>query len=250
MVKKDDLQQAPRLQCYGSNGTRWIDRDDLSIWFGNPNQKTKRTRLRHVDLSKALPDRNLSFKEIGRVSRYIGGTYQMFFAELDCEVAILEQEMEEHRHLDFRSRIAKIFIHLLKTKADTGFLAIADAMSRHGMDPSKLVNILDSNRNVMFIDETLTDTWLKRYVSDNDVPIIADHVDIKSYFNLFLELGFTPKIVDKFDYDYKDISKKITALLEAFIKETKPRPTVNSILLAMQECDMDTESLIRALKSA
>ncbi|XP_021365182.1 uncharacterized protein LOC110457988 [Mizuhopecten yessoensis] len=51
MVKKDDLQQAPRLQCYGSNGTRWIDRDDLSIWFGNPNQKTKRTLLRHVGKS-------------------------------------------------------------------------------------------------------------------------------------------------------------------------------------------------------
>ncbi|XP_021347154.1 uncharacterized protein LOC110446362 [Mizuhopecten yessoensis] len=250
MVKVDNLRQTRRLQCYGSNGTGWIDSDDLYIWFRNPNQKTKRTHMRDVDLTKALPDRRLSFKEIGRVSRYIGSTYQTFFAELDCPVALVDQEMEEHRHLAFRSRIAKIFVHLLKTNADTGFLSIAEAMSRHGMDPSMLMDILDSNRNVMFIDETLPEKWLNKYLSVNDVPIIADHVDIKSYFNLFLELGFTPKRVDEFDDHYrnKGTPKKITALLEAFIKGTTPCPTVNTLLLAMQECDMDTESLIETLK--
>ncbi|XP_021347153.1 uncharacterized protein LOC110446360 isoform X2 [Mizuhopecten yessoensis] len=252
MAKVEDLQQVQRLQCYGSNESRWIDRNDLYIWFINQNQKTQRTHMRQVDLTKALPDRKLSFKEIGRVSKYIGSTYQTFFAELDCPVALVEQEMEEHRHLSFRSRIAKIFVHYLRTKADTGFLAIADAMSRHRMDPSMLMDILDSNRNVMFIDETLPAEWLKKCLSGDDVLIIADHVDIKSYFNLFLELGVTPKTVDEFDVNYrnKKIRAKITALLEAFIKETNPRPTVNAILLAMQECDMDTQSLTAALKPA
>ncbi|XP_021358138.1 uncharacterized protein LOC110453508 [Mizuhopecten yessoensis] len=250
MVKVDDLRQTAHLRCYGLKRREWIDKNDLYIWFKNPDEKKKRALKRHVGKTKKLPDRKLSFKEIGRVTRYIGSTYQTFFAELDCPVAIVEQEMEEHRHLAFRSRITKIFIHLLKTKADTGFLAIANAMSRHGMDPSLLVNILDSNRNVLFIDETLPDKWLKRNLSVNDVPIIADHVDIKSYFNLFLELGFAPKKVDEFDDQYKNnrTREKITALLVAFIKETNPRPTVNSILLAMQECDMDTESLIGTLK--
>ncbi|XP_021365453.1 uncharacterized protein LOC110458179 [Mizuhopecten yessoensis] len=192
----------------------------------------------------------LSFKEVGRVSKYIGSTYQTFFAELDCTVALVEQEMEEHRHLAFRSRIAKIFVHLRKTKADTGFLAISDAMSRHGMDPSMLIGILDSNRSILFQDEALSERWLKTKLSDNDALVIADHVDVKSYFSLFLELGLPPKTVDDFDDNYrnKKTRVKITALLKALIKETKPRPTVNALLLAMRECDMDTESVIRALK--
>ncbi|XP_021369741.1 uncharacterized protein LOC110460870 [Mizuhopecten yessoensis] len=158
--------------------------------------------------------------------------------------------MEEHRHLAFRSRIAKIFIHLLKTNADFGYRAVADAMSRHGMDPSMLMDILDSNRSIMFQDETLSERWLKTKLSVNDAPVIAGHVDVKAYFSLFLELGLPPTTVDEFDDNYRNRKTrvKITALLKALIKETKPRPTVNALLLAMRECDMDTESVIRALK--
>ncbi|XP_021347138.1 uncharacterized protein LOC110446349 [Mizuhopecten yessoensis] len=250
LVKLDDLLDTPRLICYGLKGPGWIDRDDLYVWFKDPNHKVKQAHSRNDDKMKGLPDRKLSFKEIGRVSRYIGRTYQTFFSELDCPVELVDQEMEEHRHLAFRSRIAKVFIHLLKTKADTRFLAIADAMSRHGIDPSKLVNILDSNRNVTFDDETSPASVLQKCPSTKDASIISDHVDIKTYFNLFLELGFSPAKIDDFDDQYRHIKTrvKVTAMLEAFIKETDPCPTVNTILLAMHECDMDTESLIGGLK--
>ncbi|OWF52807.1 serine/threonine-protein kinase pats1 [Mizuhopecten yessoensis] len=246
MVNVNDLGETPRLQCYSSHGCKWMEREDLFIWFREPYPKTKKTHDRLVGMAKELPDRQLSLKEIGRVSRYIGKAYLTFFTELNCPVVLVEQEMEEHRHLAFRSRMTKILIHFLKTQPCTGFLAIANAMSRHGMDPSKLQNVLDIDKKTVLNDDTL----LGKQLSVSDVRIIADRVDVKSYFNLFLELGFTPTKLDEFDDHYRNKSsrEKITALLKEFIKETRPRPTVNEILLAMQECDMDTESLIRALK--
>lgn len=125
---------------------------------------------------------------------------------------------------------------------------MAEAMTQNGMDREKLNDIIDSNRESGYIDERLPDKWLQETLSKKDVPIIEQYIGVKAYFNLFLELGLQPKWIDEFDLEYrnKSISDMITAMLEAFISETKPRPTRNTILLAMQECIMDTESLINA----
>ncbi|XP_021366313.1 uncharacterized protein LOC110458750, partial [Mizuhopecten yessoensis] len=243
MVKEEHLQQTTEsLQCGGKNGPGWIDRDDLYIWF-----EMKRTDDRRFDKTT----KQLSPKEMGRISRYVGEAYYTFFIELDCPVEIMEQEMKEHHHLAFRSRITKIFLHLLKIKKDVSFATIADAMSKHGMDPTKLSNIIDSQSNVKnSYGDTLPTKWLQQCLSVNDAKSIAEWVDIKAYFNMFLELGFPPAKVDDFDDQYRNEKTrvKVTAMLEAFICEIKPCPTVNKILLAMQECDMDTEPVINAFK--
>ncbi|XP_033726383.1 uncharacterized protein LOC117316006 isoform X2 [Pecten maximus] len=82
MVKVDELQNFPRLRCLGSNGYDWIDRDDIYTWFQDPNQRANRTGTLAYGLKATLPDRKLTYKEVGRVSKYIGSAYQMFFVEL------------------------------------------------------------------------------------------------------------------------------------------------------------------------
>ncbi|XP_021348531.1 uncharacterized protein LOC110447279 [Mizuhopecten yessoensis] len=252
MVRIEDLHQRESVECYSSDGSGWIHKNDLYVWFEDDKQKMQQTDQRYADKTKDLPDRNLSSKEIGRLSRYILGSYLTFFVDLDCPEETVEQDMIEHRHLTFRSRITKVFLHLRKMKVDISFGAIADAMSKHGMDSAKLMNTLDTDRNVNSVyDETLPDRFLQQCLSMEDASNIADHVDIKAYFNFFLELGISPAKVDDFDDQYRHVKTrvKVTAMLEAFIKEIDPCPTVNTILLAIQECDMDTESLIAALKS-
>ncbi|XP_033728522.1 uncharacterized protein LOC117317727 isoform X2 [Pecten maximus] len=249
MVSVDHLRNYKCLPCFSLNGEGWIYRDEIYVWFKDPNHKKKRPAKRHGELTADLPDRKLNCKEIGRLSRYIFGACQMFFVELDCPIEVIEQEMEEHRHLAFRSRITKIFLQLLKAKVDITFETVAEAMSRHRMDHTKLTHIIDSNRETEYEDDRLSDRWLHKTMSVKDVPVVVEHVDIKTYFNLFLELGVLPKTVDDFDDQYrnKPARDKIKNMLKAFITETKPRPTMNTILLAMQECDMDTASLITAL---
>ncbi|XP_033726393.1 uncharacterized protein LOC117316015 isoform X1 [Pecten maximus] len=250
MVRVDDLQKTPCLHCFGLSGEGWIDKEDVRFWFKDPDQKTERNATFNDELTAVLPDRNLTCKEIGRVSRYIGGAYQTFFVGLGCLIEELEQEKEEHRHLALRSQITKIFHRLLKKKADIKFKTVAGAMSLHGMDPTHLTNIIDCNRKTIYEDDRLPDRMLQKTLSSGDVPYIVGCVDIKTYFNMFLELGFPPKTIEEFDDNYrnKPTRAKIKALLEAVITEIKPPPTLNTVLLAMQECDMDTESVIMALK--
>ncbi|XP_033726382.1 uncharacterized protein LOC117316006 isoform X1 [Pecten maximus] len=123
-------------------------------------------------------------------------------------------------------------------------------MSKHGMDFKELSTIIDCNRETLFKGDRLPDGRLQKILSPKDVPVIVEWLDIKAYFNLFLELGLPPKTIDEFDDQYRNKSTrdKIKALLKAFIIETKPRPTLNTVLLAMQEFNMDTQSLITALE--
>ncbi|XP_033749646.1 uncharacterized protein LOC117334247 [Pecten maximus] len=249
MVKVDDLRQTSRLQCHSSDNSRWLEIEDIHIWFKHPDQKSTRTQRSHVDSMKDLPDRNLSVKEMGRLSRHIGISYQTFFVELGCPVVVLEQKMAENRVFSFRSLITKIFIYLLQTDADVTFTRIANAMSEHGLNQETLYNILDDNRDTLFNDDTLSEGLLQKCLTVYDVPVIAEHVNPKDYFNLFLELGFTPKRVDEFDVDFRNDTspKRISAMVEEFIENHSRRPALNTVLLAMVECDMDTNSLIQAL---
>ncbi|XP_033749647.1 uncharacterized protein LOC117334249 [Pecten maximus] len=249
MVKVDDLRQTSRLQCHSSYEIRWLGREDIHVWFKRPDQKRTRTQRRHVDSMKDLPDRNLSVNEMGRLSRHIGISYQTFFVKLGCPVVVLEQKMAENREFSFRSLITKIFIHLLKTDADVTFTRVADAMSEHGLDPETLYNILDDNRDTLFDGDTLSEGFLQKCLTLYDAPVIADHVNAKEYFNLFLELGLTPTRVDEFDVNFRNdtILNRISAMVEEFIANPSRRPTLNTVLLAMAECDMDTNSLIQAL---
>ncbi|XP_069102299.1 uncharacterized protein [Argopecten irradians] len=251
MVKKDDLQKNTSAKCHGLKGEQWIDRDEIYTWFKHPNSEKLEVTSNIGELMARLPKRKLTYREVNRVSRFIGNGCRTFFVELDLPIETLEQEMEEHRHLAFRSRITKLFVQRMKLKAGMDFATVADAMSRNGMDPTKLTSVIDENRESVFVDDRLPVPWLQKPLSVNDVPVIERYLDVKAYFSLFLELGFSPKTVDDFDdqYRHKATSEKIKALLKAFITESKPRPTRNAILLAMRECNMDTESLITALKN-
>ncbi|XP_033748170.1 uncharacterized protein LOC117333139 isoform X2 [Pecten maximus] len=251
MAMVDKLRHVQGMECFSSKSCKWIKREYMYDWFEDPDQGKMTCNELHNEGTADLPDRKLTYKEIGRISGYIGMAYQVFFVTLGCPAVVLEQEREEHRHLAFRSLITKIFLQLLKMKADIRFVPIAKAMTRHGMDATKLSNIIDCNRKIVFEDGRLTKSRLQENVLVDDASVIAEYIDIKAYFNLFLELGLQPKTVDEFDdqYRHKPARGKIKAMLKDFITETKPRPTVNAIFLAMQECSMDTDSLITAMEN-
>ncbi|XP_060078932.1 uncharacterized protein LOC132558396 [Ylistrum balloti] len=252
MVKVEELRMTPRLQCYSAGERGWIERQDLYVWFRDPNQKKHQTPSRNGKLDD-LPDRIMTVKEIGRISRYIGSSYQMFFLELGCPIEVLEQELEEHNHLAFRSRVTKIFLQLHKMKAATtcSFRNVADAMSRNKMDSSQLQNIIDHNRDMVFKDDRLPMTLLERDLTPDDIALVNEQLSFKLYFNFFLELGFSPNYIDEFDFQFrnKKTHVMINAMLNALFCETKPCPNWSSVLMAMEECNMDTESLITALQA-
>ncbi|XP_069112175.1 uncharacterized protein [Argopecten irradians] len=249
MVRVDDLRKTRCLKCHSSNDSRWIERQEIFVWFKRPCQKTKRIPSDQVNVVNALPDRNLSVKEVGRVSKYIGTSLQTFFVELKCPYVVIEQKIAENWRLSCRTLITKIFIHLLNAEADVGFTKVADAMTEHGMNPASLFNILDDNRETIFNDENLPRSCLLKCLTEHDAQVIATCVSPKEYFVFFLELGFSPKRIDEFDINYRtdQIANQITAMMKEFVKTRMP--TLNTVLLAMQECDMDTQCLLEGLSS-
>ncbi|XP_060084624.1 uncharacterized protein LOC132563880 [Ylistrum balloti] len=252
MARVEDLRLTTQLPCYGSKGHGFIEREDILDWFKHSTlEPEKQIPSGSCVKINDLDDRKPTIKEIGRVSKYIGKSYQTFFVGLGCPIELLEQEMEEHRHLTFRSCLTKIFLQLRNMKVDISFGNLAEAMSKNGMNPSQLQHVLDDNRNKEFKDETLSRSSLQKSLTGTDVDLIENHSNFKPYFNFFLEMGFSPKSIDEFDYHYRNKKhrEKIKAMLMALIDEIQPRPNWNTLLLAMEECNMDTESLLEALKS-
>ncbi|XP_069102118.1 LOW QUALITY PROTEIN: uncharacterized protein [Argopecten irradians] len=86
-------------------------------------------------------------------------------------------------------------------------------------------------------------------LQSSDAEIIAEKVSVTMYFNLFVELGFSPEKIEDFDdlYFHHKSRDKVVAMLRSFITETKPTPTRDTVLQAMQECQMNTEEVIEAL---
>ncbi|XP_033738792.1 uncharacterized protein LOC117326237 [Pecten maximus] len=249
MVKVAKLERTPRLQCHSSNDSRFLEREDLRVWFKGADWKAKGTHLEHNKLANELPDRSLSFKEVGRVSKHIGKSFSVFFGELGCPVEDVDRMRSENHGLSFRSLYTEIFIHLLMNMTDLSFARVAVTMLGHGIDQGKLSTVVDENRQTIFDVVALPASCLQKCLAVNDAPNIAKHVDPKAYFNLFLELGFHPTQIKEFDVNFrhKDSLEKITAMLKQYIKETQPCPTVNTLLLAIQECDMDIDAVITSL---
>ncbi|XP_060064289.1 uncharacterized protein LOC132544682 [Ylistrum balloti] len=244
MVEIENLLKASSLQCLGASGRGWISLEDYNFWFFKTGTRRKRQPDTAEILVHALPERKPSPKEIGRIAKLISGRgYQVFFVELNVSVHVLDQIMEETRNLAFRTSITKTFLHVLNTRLDIGFPQIVDAMQKHGMPYASLLASLDTNCVEVLKGLDLSKEVLKTPISNFNKASIAKCISAKSYYNLFLDLGMDYKDIDRFDVDYQMVGDRMIALLELWIRNEGSKATVEKLLLAMMECDMDVKSL-------
>ncbi|XP_069103247.1 uncharacterized protein [Argopecten irradians] len=245
MVLVDELRRTACVHSLDSIGYPWLNKEDIWVWFVQPGleapdpmEKQNETMITALN----LPDRQLTLREIGRISAYIFGSYYPFFVHMSCQLETLEQILEENRHLDIRSRFTKVLIRLQNTQNNVSFSTMAEAMQRYDMNPSKLWVILDEHRTNAFKDH-------KASLQSSDAKLIAGKVSVKMYFNLFVELGFSPEKIEDFDDIYSCCKSrdKVVAMLRSFITEAKPTPTRDTVLQAMQECQMNTSDVIKEL---
>ncbi|XP_033728586.1 uncharacterized protein LOC117317767 [Pecten maximus] len=244
MVNIQDLKSSS-LSCYGASGRGWISLDDYHFWFLNTGMR----RRHHLDtaerlITEGIPDRRPSLKETGRIAKLISGrVYQMFFTELFLRMHVLDQIMEETRNVSFRTSITKALLHVLNTRHEIGFAEIACAMQKHGMPYDDLSMTLDTDRVDVFRGVDVPNEVLNKLISTLNLNVVAEHICAKSCFNFFIELGLDNKAIDRTDVDHDKVNDRIRALLDKWSQDDGEKATINKLLLAMLECDMDTKSL-------
>ncbi|OWF52418.1 uncharacterized protein LOC110447801 [Mizuhopecten yessoensis] len=244
-VRANDLMLEPSMKCYDSDGTKWLERKDYEVWFEEPDVEHSISDLDKTSPA-GIPDRKPTVREIGRISKYIDGSFQMFFMVLGCPSQLIDQTLMEYRYLSFRSIVTRILIALCNRCPDIRFPQIYAAMKAHGMDGECLLKAVDQSEyqydHVKGLD--VPEELLETCPTQEDIPTIVAYIG-KSYFNLFIELGFDPTTLDQFDLNCtsNDIKEKLAAMTTLWIQNEDFRPTLKQLLLCMHECDMDCLSL-------
>ncbi|XP_060073991.1 uncharacterized protein LOC132553736 [Ylistrum balloti] len=244
-VRVDDLRTESSMKCYSSNGTQWLERKHFSVWFDEPDVEQDCPDIDKTVLS-GIPDRKPTVREIGRISKYIDGSFQMFFMELGCPSHLIDQTLMEYRYLSFRSIVTRVLITLCNRQPDIRFPQIYAAMMEHGMHADSLLETVEQNqaecRHLQGLDvpEKLLDTC----PSMDDIDTIVAFIG-KSYFNLFIELGFDVTTLDRYDQSFTscDIKEKLASLTTKWIQGETSEPTIRQLLVCMRDCDMDFASL-------
>ncbi|XP_033757849.1 uncharacterized protein LOC117340203 isoform X2 [Pecten maximus] len=251
-VRANDLMIESTMKCYSSNGTQWLERKDFNVWFEEPDVDHSTPGIERARLS-GIPDRKPTVREMGRISKYIDGSFQMFFMELGCPSQLIDQTLMEYRYLSFRSIVTRILITWCNKCPDIRFPEIYAAMTEHGMDGESLLETVEqdsaSSGHIKGLD--VPEEVLDACPNLDHVGTIVAYIG-KSYFNLFIELGFDATTLDQFDLNFpnSDVKEKLNALTTAWIKNKNNNPTLKQLLLGMRDCDMDFVSLADKLTKA
>lgn len=170
----------------------------------------------------------------------------MFFMELGCPSLLIDQTLVEYRYLSFRSIVTRILIRLCNRCPDIRFPHIYSAMMEHGMDAENLLEAVEQTSQTCYQLKGLEvpREFLDESPSVDDVETIVAYFG-KSYFNLFLELGFDVTTLDQYDLNFTgvDIKDKLAAITTEWIKDKTYKPTRRQLLQCMRDCDMDFVSL-------
>ncbi|XP_033763730.1 uncharacterized protein LOC117344954 [Pecten maximus] len=175
----------------------------------------------------------------------------MFFIELGLQDAEISGIRQTCGHLSFRTQVTKIFLSWSNPRLEVSLQQIVMAMNSHGLDSTSMMTELEqihTEDNIIPQGTGIPEYHLQRIPEPKEVETIATFVDT-SYFNLFLELGLEPHIIARFEMDHKHSGVKtlFIELLNIWIKESGDKATINSLLMAMKECNMDVHAVTQEL---
>ncbi|XP_033763876.1 uncharacterized protein LOC117345046 isoform X2 [Pecten maximus] len=248
-VEADRLLQTSPLDCLqtdhgvGVQKTEPIHRQHYDVWF-DVFTENHGQEVSGVDLQ-----RRPTYREMGRIAKFIYEAHHMFFIELGLRDAEISQIRQTCGHLSFRSQVTKIFLSWSNPRLDVSLQQIVTAMETHGLDSTAMMTELEHIKDTNLIQGSrIPECHLRRIPQQEEVETIAAFVDT-SYFNLFLELGLQPETIARFEMEHKLSSVKtlFIELLNVWAKESGDKATLNSVLVAMKECNMNVYAVTQEL---
>ncbi|XP_033763727.1 uncharacterized protein LOC117344950 [Pecten maximus] len=239
------LQTSP-LTCVqidaGVQKTEPIHRQHYDVWFQSLEENPAQD-IPGVDLL-----RRPTYRELGRIAKFIYEAHHMFFIELGLRDAEISQIRQTCGHLSFRTQVTEIFLSWRNTRPDASLQQIVMAMNSHGLNNTDMMTELEHINDVNLLQGSeIPEFHLRKIPGPQEVEVIETFVN-KSYFNLFLELGLEPHTIERSEMDHKhSVKTLVIELLNIWIKESGDKATLNSVLVAMKECRMDVYAVAMEL---
>ncbi|XP_069102331.1 uncharacterized protein [Argopecten irradians] len=223
-----------------------LKRLDYDVWFQSPVQ-TPRKEKRDVQQNRKL-DRCLSPREMGRVAKYIGTCYSIFFTVLGLEDNTIDHIRLQYGHFHFRSQVTKMFIVWRnKKKSKATLLEIVKAMEFSELSADDMLDEIQSDSFLIQTASKMTypddiDLSLKIQMScptDRDTWTFAECIG-NMYFNAMIELGLKNQCIERAEMDHRNkVLYVIHALLTEWVKEQGSEATILKLYLALEESQGD-----------
>ncbi|XP_033724891.1 uncharacterized protein LOC117314905 [Pecten maximus] len=223
-----------------------LNRLDYDVWFQSPVQ-TPRKEKRDAQQNRKL-DRCLNPREMGRVAKYIGTCYSIFFTVLGLDDNTIDHIRLQYGHFHFRSQVTKMFIVWRnKKKSKATLLEIVKAMEFNELCADDMMDEIQSDSFLIQTASKMTypddiDLSLKvqrSCPSDRDTWTFAECIG-NMYFNAMIELGLKNQCIERAEMDHRNkVLHVIHALLMEWVKVQGSEATILKLYLALEECQGD-----------
>ncbi|XP_033730989.1 uncharacterized protein LOC117320521 [Pecten maximus] len=229
------------VSCKGGEcqGQHRLSRDDIEYW-GITEVSTRTVILAGTALvDKNIPERRPTPRELGRLSRLVGASScEMLFIELGISGPEIEHVKQESSRLAAITQITKMFLRWTNAYPNQTFNDIANAMKNVKMAIDRIPEVIEVNEESSCRGIVPNEVW-SRAPSDDEITEIVDNID-KAFFNLCLELGLSPPVIDQHVLCHPvNFQDRMGALLRCWIKKFQRQATIGRLLTAMEVCQMD-----------
>ncbi|XP_033738832.1 uncharacterized protein LOC117326262 [Pecten maximus] len=231
------------VSCKGGEcqGQHLLTKADAEYW--DVKEDSTKTQDRESITGTPLVDKYISNRrptprELGRLSRLVSLSSYRMFIYLGLSEAELETIKAESQMLAGRTIITKMFLTWTKIYPKMTFHDIKLAMDKAELASDRILEVIEANKGSSCQDIVPNEVWI-RAPSDYEITEIVKHIG-NTYFNLCLELGLSPPVIDQHVHDRpNNFEGMMGALLRCWINTFQQQATIGRLLTAMKICDTD-----------
>ncbi|XP_033761027.1 uncharacterized protein LOC117342856 [Pecten maximus] len=226
-------------ECYGQHR---LSRADIEYWDlleDYDKAGGKGSVAGRKSGKKNIPNRRPTPWELGRLSHLVeGSSFELLFQWLGISYAEIETVKKESLGLAGVTIITKMFLIWTNAYPNQTFLDIKKAMGNSDMATDRILAVIEVNKESSCRGMVPNEAWI-RPPSDDEIEEIVCNID-KGFYNLCLELGLSPPVIDQHVICHSDnFQERMTALLQYWIKTFQKQATIGRLLTAMEVCQMD-----------
>ncbi|XP_060085360.1 uncharacterized protein LOC132564747 [Ylistrum balloti] len=248
LCKGEDCQGRHRLSRTDAeywDVTEAPGQDNATVCGDNSNDsRLKQDGTTEID---NIYNRRPTPRELGRLSRLVCGIdCERLFVTLGLPYPDIQNTKWESQNEAVITQITKMFLKWTNDYPNQTIQHIKKAMEDTGMDTGRINEVLVINEETDIQDMVPNDVW-NRPPTKAEIKAIVTEIG-NTYFNLFIELGLPPPIIDQHAIGHPvTIQARLSALLQHWVDRYQTEATIGKLLTAMKLCQMDWYSISNLL---
>ncbi|XP_033739226.1 uncharacterized protein LOC117326576 [Pecten maximus] len=197
-------------------------------------------------VDKCIPNRRPTPRELGRLSSLVTLSSYRMFVSLGISEAELQTIKEKSQMLAGKTIITKMFLKWTSEYHNGTFHDIKKAMDEAELASDRMSEVIEANEGSSCQDSVPNEVWI-RVPSDDEITEIVRHIG-ETYFNLCLELGLSPPVIEQHVHDRpNNFQEMMDALLRCWKNTFQQQATIGRLLTAMEMCDIDWYTIAQHL---